>query len=137
MLRDFHNLTVPSLGTIKVVGVEVYWDSNLENKTETINWGLVKPGSTTSITIYIKNVSNVRTNLNFFVEKWNPYEISNYLDLSWDYTGAFVNSGEVTRVKLQLTSSSDSSFITYLIYNDVTTFSLDVNFVASELLNSS
>jgi len=32
-------LHVPSLGTIKTIGVEVYWDENLEHKTETIKWG--------------------------------------------------------------------------------------------------
>ncbi len=37
MLSKTSNLTVPSLGTVKTIGVETYWDQNRENKTEEIN----------------------------------------------------------------------------------------------------
>jgi len=37
LLSKTTNLTVPSLGTVKTIGVEVYWDQNRENKTEEIN----------------------------------------------------------------------------------------------------
>ncbi|MGQ9460591.1 MAG: hypothetical protein ACUVRA_05120 [Candidatus Bathyarchaeaceae archaeon] len=36
LLSKINNLYVPSLGTIKTIGVEAYWDSKCENKTETI-----------------------------------------------------------------------------------------------------
>ena len=33
-----YELYVPSLGTIKTIDVELYWDPNGENKAETLSW---------------------------------------------------------------------------------------------------
>jgi hypothetical protein len=45
MLSKTSNLTVPSLGTVKTIGVETYWDQNRENKTEEINWDEMRVGT--------------------------------------------------------------------------------------------
>jgi len=41
LLYRIFNVKIPSLGTIKTLGVEAYWDRNLEKKTETIDWGMI------------------------------------------------------------------------------------------------
>lgn len=137
ILSDFQNLTVPSIGAIKVVGVELYWNSSLENKIETINWGVIQPGSSVNVTVYIKNVSNIKTTLDFVIAKCNPSGISDFIDLSWDYDGALLSSGELVQVNLLMTFSSDVSFIPYIISNDVTDFDLEIHFIASEFLKYS
>jgi hypothetical protein len=132
MLSHFHNLTIPSLGTIKVVGVETYWDANLETKAETINWGVVQPGYPVNVTIYVKSVSNLKTTLQFNATNWNPSGLSEYMTLSWDYSGTPINAGETIKVTLVMTTSSDPSFIPYLIANNVNEFNVEIHFVALE-----
>jgi hypothetical protein len=39
LLSRITKLHIPSLGTIRTIGVEAYWDPNCENKTEAIDWG--------------------------------------------------------------------------------------------------
>jgi len=129
---DFHNLTLPTIGTIKTIGVEAYWDPNCENKTETIDWNTVWPGSTKNVTLYIRSVSNVKTALHLNTSNITPANISEYLNLSWDYDGTPLNTDEIIQVTLFLSASDDKSFSRYLIDNDVTDFNIDIHIVAYE-----
>jgi hypothetical protein len=131
-LSDFHNLTLPAIGTIKTVGVEAYWDPNCENKTETIDWNTIWPGPTKNVTLYIRSVSNVKTPLHLHTSNITPANISEYLNLSWNYDGTSLNPDEVIQVILFLSASDDKSFSRYLIDNDVTDFNIDIHIVASE-----
>jgi hypothetical protein len=131
-LSNFHNLTVPTVGTIKTVGVEAYWDPNRENRTETIDWGTLWPGLTRNATLYIRSVSNVKTTLNLSTSDSVPAEVSEYLNLSWDYSGALINPDGTIQVTLFLSATRDESFIRYLIDNHVTNFSINIHIVAHE-----
>jgi len=132
LLSKINNLHLPSLGTIKTIGVEAYWGLNLENKTETIDWGTISPGSSTNRTFYIRSVSNFEATLNLDTTSWNPANISDYISLSWSYDGTSLNPGETVQVTLTLSASSSSSFINYLIANDVKDFNFDIVITASE-----
>ncbi|TRZ53934.1 MAG: hypothetical protein D4S01_00415 [Dehalococcoidia bacterium] len=131
-LSNFHNLTLPTIGTIKTIGVEAYWDPNCENKTETIDWDTVWPGSTKNVTLYIRSVSNVKTALHLNTSNITPSNISEYLNLSWNYDGTPLNPDGIIPVTLFLSASSDKSFSRYLIANNVTDFSIDIHVVAYE-----
>jgi len=132
MLSNIDNLSIPSLGNIKTIGVEAYWDPNCENKTETIGWGIMWPGSSKNVTLYIRSVSNVKTTLHLNTSDLNPADISEYINLSWDYEGSRLNPDEVIQVTLFLSASINDSFIHYLIANDVQNFSVDIHIVAVE-----
>jgi len=132
MLSNIHNLTIPSLGNIKTIGVEAYWDPNCENKTETIDWGIMWPGSSKNVTLYIRSVSNVKTTLHLSTSDLNPADISEYINLSWNYEGSRLNPDEVIQVTLFLSASIDDSFSYYLIDNKVKDFSIDIHIVAGE-----
>ena len=131
LLNGIDRLRVPSLGTMKTIGVEAYWDPNRENKTETIDWGTIRPGLSVNEKIYIRSVSNFEATLNLNATNWNPANISDYMSLVWSYDGTPVNPGEVIQVTLTLSASSSDSFINYLIANDVKDFSFDIVIVAS------
>ena len=132
LLSKIANLNVPSLGTIKTIGVEAYWDPNCENKTETIDWDTIWPGSSKNVTFYIKSVSNVETTLCLNATNWKPANISDYMSLSWNYSGTTVHPGEIIQVTLALSASSSDSFVHYLITNDVKYFSFDIIIYTSE-----
>lgn len=132
LFSNFHNLTLPTIGNIKTIGVEAYWDPNLENKTETIDWNAMWPGSTKNVTLYIRSVSNVKTNLHLNTSNIIPAAISEYLNLSWNYDGTPLNPDETIQVTLFLSVSTDDLFTRYLIANEVSAFSIDIHIVAYE-----
>ena len=131
MLSKTSNFTLPSLGTVKTIGVEVYWDQNLENKTETINWDEVWVGSSKNVTVYIRSISNSQIILNLNATDWNPTDVSDYMNLSWDYNGTLLNPGETIPVTLTLSIPSSYSFVNYLIDNDVQNFNVDIHIIAA------
>lgn len=132
LLSNIINIHVPSLGTIKALGVEAYWDQTLENKTETINWGTIWPGSSKNFTLYIQSISNTETTLLLNTTNWKPTNISQYMNLSWNYNGTILYPGETIQVTLTLIASSSSNFLLYLITNDVKEFSFDIIISVSE-----
>jgi hypothetical protein len=132
MLSKVDNLTIPTLGNIKTIGVEAYWDPNLENKTEVLDWGILSVGLSRNVTFYVRSISNYKITLNLNVTDWMPANISDYMTLSWDYNGTHLNPGEIIPVTLTLSTSYSDSFIFYLIDNDVQSFSLDIHIIASE-----
>lgn len=132
MVSNISNLHIPSLGTVKTIGCEAYWDPNCENKTERIDWGTMWPGSSENVTLYIRSVSNVKTTIHLNTSNLNPANISDYLNLSWNYDGTPLNPDGIIQVTLFLSASNDDSFSRYLIANKVKDFSLDIHIVASE-----
>jgi len=122
---------LPSLGTIKTIDVEIYWDPNGENKRETLSWDEIKTG-TVNTTVYVKSVSNFRVTLNLNITDWNPVEISDYLTISWDYNGTLINPGEIIPVTMTLSASSSDDFINYLVENEINRFDVVIHIVASD-----
>jgi hypothetical protein len=93
-------------GTVKAVGVGVFWDSNCTNPVSFIDWGMVEPGSMNNVTVYVRNEGNVAANISLATENWNPSSASDYLALSWNYDGRQLNLQEVVPITLNLTVSS-------------------------------
>jgi len=93
-------------GTVKAVGVGVFWDSNRTSPVSFIDWGMVEPGSMNNVTVYVRNDGNVAASISLATENWNPSNASDYLTLSWNYDGRQLNPLEVVQVTLTLTVSS-------------------------------
>jgi hypothetical protein len=92
-------------GTVKAVGVGVFWNSNCTNPVSFIDWGMVEPGSMNNVTVYVRNEGNVAASISLATENWNPSNASDYLALSWNYDGRQLNPQEVAQVTLSLTVS--------------------------------
>jgi len=103
---------ISNTGSIKAVGVGVYWDQACVNPVSEIPWGLLEPGSDVSKTIYVQNDGNTATSLSMTTSGWDPLNASNYITLTWDYDGQTLNVGAVIQVKLTLSVSSNISGIT-------------------------
>jgi len=125
-LSEVTDLEVPSIGTVKTIGVEAYWDEKLENKTEAINWAIIWVGSLKNVTLYLRSVSNVETVLVLNTTNWIPTNISKYINLSWNYNGTPINPDEVIRVTMKLSALSSMRFVEYLISYNVKEFSFDI-----------
>ncbi len=132
---------LPSVGTIKTIGVETYLDQNGESKIEALSWDEIKieklewdeiTMDPVQTTVYVKSVSNFRVTMDIFLTDWSPAEISDYLTLSWDYEGAEMDPGEIIPVNLTLSAPSTDAFIDYILENDIQSFEVSIHFVATE-----
>jgi hypothetical protein len=100
------SINVPNTGTISTVGVGAYWDSGCTNRTSTINWGVMQPGSQRSFTVYIRNEGTSAITLTQSTSNWNPSAASSYLGLAWNYNGQSINPGATVQVTFTLTVSA-------------------------------
>lgn len=117
------NTKISNQGSLKTVGVGVYWDSGLTNRVSSIDWGLLEPGSNVNKTVYVRNEGNAVAVLSIATSNWSPSNASSYLNLKWDYSGQTVNVNQVVNVKLTLSALSS--------INGITSFSFDITIVAS------
>lgn len=142
-LSKVTKLSVPSLGTIKTLGVEAYWDPDLKNKTETIDWETIWPGTSKNVTLHIRSISNIETTLELRTANWTfrdsnnrtvagPSDSSPYINLTWNYNETTVRPSETVQVTLTLSVDYSSDSIEFLITKDVKEFSLDIIISTSE-----
>jgi len=105
-------LRVPSIGTIKTIGLQIYTDSTGTTPLTQISWGFLGPGDIAIVTAYMKSVSNTPVNITMVTQNWNPSIAATYITLTWDYpTGRILQPGEMIAVKFTLTVSSSISGI--------------------------
>ena len=96
---------IPGRGTVKTVGVSVFWDGKCTNEVDFIDWGFVEPGSANNVSVYVRNDGNVASTLFLTTENWSPANASGYIRLNWNYSGQPLDPSEVAQVKLTLTVS--------------------------------
>ena len=138
-LSRFHNLYFPSLGAIRVIGVEAYGGNinTTQNGNPFIDWGTVYLGNSVNRSFYIKSISNELIILQLMISNVtfqnsngkNVTEdppIENPLLLTWNYNGTPLNPKEEIFVTVTLMISSDQKFIDYVINNDVKQFFFDI-----------
>jgi len=96
------NMRLSSVGAVKSLGVEVYWDKNCTKAVTVIDWGILEPNSTTYRTIYIRNSGNSGVNLWLKSENFVPSSASQFLTLRWDYNNETMLPNSVIQISLGL-----------------------------------
>ena len=94
--------TISSFGSVKTVGVGVYWDSTLTDRVSYVDWGTVEPGANSSVRVYVQNEGNIPVNLSLNTINWTPSTAQSYLGLDWDYEGQTLEVGDACQVTLTL-----------------------------------
>lgn len=115
------NRTINNQGSVKGIGVGIYWDSAATNQVSSVNWGVIDPGSSNTVTVYVKNQGNAVVTLSKIAQNWNPSTSSSYLTLNWDYSGQTLSANQVLQVRLTLVVSSTISGITNFTFDIVIT----------------
>jgi len=115
--------TVSNAGTVKAIGVGVYWDSACTNSLSSIGWGTLEPGSSKNVTCYIRNEGNSASTLSMNISNWNPSNASDYITLSWNYNGQPINPSGVIQVTFTLSVLPS--------IEGITSFSFDITIVGS------
>ncbi|UCC33330.1 MAG: hypothetical protein JSW53_06080 [Candidatus Bathyarchaeota archaeon] len=114
----FGKVTLPSFGTLRAVGVGVYWDSGCNSIVGSVDWGVVEPGATKNVVVYIKNEGTDPVTLSLDTENWNPSAASSHISLTWEYGGEVVAVGGVVEARLSLAISDT--------IEGITSFSFDI-----------
>ena len=115
----YYSITVKSHGKIKGVGVGIYADENATIVVSEINWGMLEPGESKNVTVYVKNEGNVQVTLALTVESWVPSNAEDFITLSWNYDGTTFDVEEIRRLTLTLTVDSSITGITEFSFDIV------------------
>jgi len=115
--------TISSAGSVKGIGVGIYWNSACTNSTSSINWGILEPGSNKTVTVYVRNEGNTVATLSKATQNWNPITAPNYMTLNWNYAGQTLSVNQALQVKLTLLVSPSIS--------GIASFSFDVTITAT------
>ncbi|MEM2969592.1 MAG: hypothetical protein QXR63_01495 [Candidatus Bathyarchaeia archaeon] len=118
-----YSVRINNQGTVKTMGVGVYWDQNCTNTITLIDWDIVEPGSINNVTVYLRNEGNMAANISMTTENWNPQNASNYLTLNWNYNGQQLNPSEAVQVTLSLAVSSNVQGIENFSFNIIISIS--------------
>jgi hypothetical protein len=134
LLSRTHDLTIPSVGTIYVAGVEINGgDIETIDGQQYVDWGTISPGVSIYRSFYVKSNSTVDIKLDLSTTNWSPRGLSGNLTLSWDYNGTAISPTAEVYVTLTLSASSDASFVQYLISNSIKEFSFDINIKSTKI----
>ena len=112
------NKSVVQANSIQGIGVGIYWDQDCTNRTLSLNWGSTIAGSSSNLTVYVRNEGNSAVSLRLNASEWIPSNTSSYMSLNWNCTSQVLSVDEVIPVELTLTVSP-------AIF-DITNFSFDV-----------
>jgi hypothetical protein len=104
--------SLSNTGSLKAVGVGIYWDAGLTNGVSSISWGVIDPGSNVSITVFIRNEGNTGATLSMTTSNWSPSNAYGCMTLGWNYGGETLNASQTIQVKLTLSVSSSAVGIT-------------------------
>lgn len=99
-------VTLHNTGTVKGIGVGVYWDSGCTQQVTSIDWGLTDPGAVKNVTVYIRNEGNAPITLSLQTANWNPSNAPNYISLAWNYAGQTIAVNQAIGVVLSLSIAS-------------------------------
>lgn len=113
--------TINSNGSVKGIGVGIYWDSACTNKVSSINWGVIDPGSNITVTVYVRNEGNAVVTLSKAAQNWNPATSASYMTLNWNYAGQVLSVNQVLQVRLLLVVSPTISGITNFTFDIIIT----------------
>jgi len=94
---------------------------SLSVSPESINWGIIYPGTSVSETIEVTNTGNVAVKLSFSTTNWNPSSAENYMSLAWDYDETPLSVGTTKTITLTLVVFSNITGITSFNFDIVIT----------------
>ncbi len=101
------DVTFQSSGVIKTAGVEVYYDEDCQNPVGSIDWGMIEPGFSKNITIYVKNRGNTPLVISINTSDWQPSIAEKYINVSLVTEKPVVDPKTVAREAINLYVSKD------------------------------
>ena len=107
--------------SMKGIGVGIYWEHACTNRTLSLNWGHIKAGSNSTLTVYIKNEGRSAVSLWLRPSSVTPSIALDYMTLTWTYSGRILSVDEVIPVELILNVSPTITGITNFSFDTIIT----------------
>jgi hypothetical protein len=98
--------------SVRGVGVGIYWDQDCTNRSLSLGWGVIEPGSNSTLLVYVRNEGDSAVSLWLRTFNWTPSVASDYMTLNWTYSGRILSANEVIPIELILNVSPTISGIT-------------------------
>lgn len=114
----YYTVRIPSTANVHSVGLTVWFDSGCTVPVSSIDWGVLAPGESRSLTIYVRSESNVPSTLKMETDKWNPPAAADYIALTWNYNGTWLQPQTIMPVTFTLTVSP--------LISNISSFSFDI-----------
>jgi hypothetical protein len=113
--------TVAYAYSMRGIGVGIYWDQACTNRTLSLDWGPIEPGSSSSVLVYVRNEGDSAVSLWMATSNWTPAVASGQMTLNWSYSGQILDVDQVIPIELNLFVSSSVSGITDFSFDIVVT----------------
>ncbi|MCW4045697.1 MAG: hypothetical protein NWE94_09305 [Candidatus Bathyarchaeota archaeon] len=115
--------------TTQQASIGLYWDQNCRNAVTNVQWGKIEAGSSSSITIFVRNEGKTALKLSLATDNWNTQKAASIISLSWNREGQLLNQGESTVAVVTLTVAANT--------NGISDFGFDLSVRGSEVSKSS
>jgi hypothetical protein len=89
------------------VEIDIYSDPECQFLMSNVEWGEIEAGDNSHIQIYIKNNGETSVIISLESENWSSETAQENMDLSWDYNGSPISTGDVLPVTLTLNVNDD------------------------------
>lgn len=109
--------TIPGTGSVKGVGLGVYWDLQCTNVTSSLDFGLLEPEDSKSFPLYLKNEGNSALTLNMTSENWNPTNAADDITLTWNREGQQISPDQVIDFVITLSVSETIEGISFFDFD--------------------
>ena len=116
--QTFWFTSIRSRGDIDAIDVGVYSDGNCSDDVSFIDWGNIEPGLVKNVSLFFRNEGTVAADLFLSTDNWSPSNASEFLTLTWDYSGRTLDLFEIVAITLTLQVSPSVS--------GIKTFSFDI-----------
>jgi len=121
----FPGPSLRSVSAIEAYSLGIYWDPGLSEPADSIEWGMLRPGEATNVTLYLVNETPSPVTLSLSASDWSPASASGQMYLAWSHEGKLMVPGAVLESDLSLIVSPDIV--------DIETFSFTLLLTAEDL----
>jgi hypothetical protein len=111
----------PSSSPAPTTQIGTYSDAGCTTKYASINWGQLTPGTTKTITLYVRNEGSQPATLSKALTNLNPANLSNYLTLNWNYVTQTINPSAVFTLTLSLKVAANATTINNFSFDTIIT----------------
>jgi hypothetical protein len=93
---------IANYGTLRVIGVSVFWDETCTNRVTSIDWGAIFPGSSIQKYFYVRSDGTATETLLMSYGNWTPAAASSYFVLTWNCSNYALSAKAVVCANLAL-----------------------------------
>jgi hypothetical protein len=98
---------VASSGTIRTIGVTLFWENACTNQVTSVSWGTITPGVLVDKYVYVRNDGTTTAMLSMSCNNWVPATAASYMVFSWNCSNYALLRSAITCAKLTLTVQPD------------------------------